>query len=699
VVFPEDSAQVEGEPSQDEVATLAPVGPQIVRDKAGNNIEFINAPSATNQAPQIHPKPPNSSITTTHRPQTTPIVPALPEVVPDVENGAKSFENNQKDSQDDLGDLPDDSEPPGRPKRLRFESAYIKRLRSGETTVSGRSGDPILPKGVQPGSGNASLAAEGVSSSLSSGFAFATKSADLEPRTIEEARRSPKAVEWELAARLQIQKLKENKTWYLIPPNQARSRPIPSRWVFNVKRDGDSVVTEYKGRVVACGNFQQFGTNFTETHSPVANEVTIRVLLAMANHFNWEIRQADFKSAYLNGKLDEEIYMEQPPGFAEPGKEDYVCRLLKSIYGLRQAGRVWYDALCKLLYSLGFKRASYDHALFTRIQGESIIFLGIHVDDELMVGNKKTDLIALEKTINNQFSLKILGDAKYYLGLTIKRDRDKGLISLGQASYIDEAVIRFGLEDAKAASTPLPPGIKLGRELCPSDADEIKQMAKVPYRELIGLLLWIARGTRPDISYAVNMLCQVLDNPGRIHWECAKRVVRYLKGTRDYRLTYGHTRDGLIGFSDSNFASPDLGYKSLSGFAFLFDGGAISWSAKKQPIVTLSTAEAEYVALTHAARELVWIRNLISELLQPFKLPTILFADNRSSILIAQSPNTFHPRTKHIALRFHYIRDVVSSKVISLVWIDTHSNIADLFTKSLEVSKTQSFAFGLGLST
>lgn len=223
-------------------------------------------------------------------------------------------------------------------------------------------------------------------------------------------------------------------------------------------------------------------------------------------------------------------------------------------------------------------------------------------------------------------------------------------------------------------------------------------MAKVPYRSLVGLLLWISRGTRPDISYSVNMLCQVLDNPGRIHWEIAKRVVRYLKGTRNHRLTFGRTKDGLLGFSDSNFASPDLGYKSLSGFVFLFDGAALSWSAKKQPIVTLSTAEAEYVAITHASRELVWIRNLISDIIYPLQRPTILFADNESAISMATSSNTFHPRTKHIALRFHFIRDVLSNGFASLVWINTDANVADIFTKGLDPTKTKAFTYDLGLS-
>lgn len=209
--------------------------------------------------------------------------------------------------------------------------------------------------------------------------------------------------------------------------------------------------------------------------------------------------------------------------------------------------------------------------------------------------------------------------------------------------------------------------------------------------------MYVANGTRPDICYPINMLAQVASNPGRVHWEALKHVIRYLIGTREYRLSWGSSNIGLMGYTDASHATEDLGYKSMSGYVFLIGGGAVSWSAKKQPLIALSTAESEYIAMVHATKELMWIRTFISEILRPLSLPSILHGDNQSAIAIAKN-NHFSPRTKHIALRFHFIREVIQRSIISLKWTGTHSNLADLFTKALDLAKTDSFASSLGLS-
>jgi hypothetical protein len=318
------------------------------------------------------------------------------------------------------------------------------------------------------------------------------------------------------------------------------------------------------------------------------------------------------------------------------------------------------------------------------------------VDDPQIVGNCLEEILELEATIQAKYGYRVQGELKHFLGCTYERDWEKGTISAHQGHYIDAAISSFNLEDASPVSTPLVPGQKIGREYCPVDPDEAEHMRHVPYRELIGLLMYIANGTRPDICYAVNMLAQVASNPGRVHWEAAKRVVRYLKGTRELRLTWGTSSSGLIGYTDASHASEDLGYKSMSGYVFLLAGGAISWSAKKQSLIALSTAEAEYIAMTHAAKELLWIRSFISEVLQPLNIPSPLFADNQSAIALARN-GFFSPRTKHIALRYHFIREALTSFVLSLHWVDTHSNIADIFTKSLDYSKSSFLSSRLGL--
>jgi hypothetical protein len=290
-----------------------------------------------------------------------------------------------------------------------------------------------------------------------------------------------------------------------------------------------------------------------------------------------------------------------------------------------------------------------------------------------------------------------MGEAKHFLGTTIERDRDAKTISLGQTNYIDGLISFCNLEDARPSSTPLPLGVKLGKEFCPSHPEDFEDMRKVPYCEVVGGLMYIANGTRPDISYATNILARVAANPGRIHWQAAKYLVRYLKGTRNHRLTFGAgATTGLYGFSDASYGAKELGRCSMSGYAFLLNGGAISWSAKKQPVVALSTAEAEYVAMVHASKELMWIRHFLSEVFRPLIFPIQLFADNQSAIAIAKN-DALHDRIKHIDVRYHFIRHHVRDHHIELTWINTHSNCADIFTKPLDKAKTSTFSQRLGL--
>jgi len=415
-----------------------------------------------------------------------------------------------------------------------------------------------------------------------------------------------------------------------------------------------------------------------------------------------------FTSAYLNGILQPRdgevvtpeqaklppIYMEQPPGFEEG--ENLLCLLYKAIYGLKQSGRIWYQTISNFLMDIGFSISIADPAIFYRHQNGNYLFLGIHVDDPQIVGSSLEEILELEKCIKNKYDYRIQGELNHFLGCTYERNWDKGTISAHQENYINAAISSFNLENATPASSPLATGHKIGREYCPTDPDEIADMRQVPYRELIGLLMYIANGTRPDICYTVNMLAQVCNNPGRIHWEAAKRVVRYLKGTREHRLTWGTESTGLIGYSDASHASEELGFKSMSGYIFLLAGGAISWNAKKQSLIALSTAKAEYIAMAHATKELLWIRSFISEVIHPLSVPTTLLVDNQSAIALARN-GLYSPRTKHIALRYHFIREVISHENLTLQWIDTHSNIADMFTKSLNTHKSSSLNSQLGL--
>jgi hypothetical protein len=254
---------------------------------------------------------------------------------------------------------------------------------------------------------------------------------------------------------------------------------------------------------------------------------------------------------------------------------------------------------------------------------------------------------------------------------------------------------RFHLNDAHPISIPLDPGAPLTDAQCPISDNEKKDMKNIPYKQLVGSLLYIARMMRPDISFAVSLLSRFMANPGRVHWEAAKRVLKYLKGTKDMQLTYGNRTDGLVGYTDANWASQDYRH-STSSYLFLINGGAISWSSKKQPVITLSSTEAEFIAATHAAKELIWLRSIIKEIARPLTFLMTLFCDNQSAIALSRD-GMYHSRSKHIDIRFHFIRDVVSQNIASVMYCPTNEMTADMLTKALTCPKLQCFASSAGL--
>ncbi len=338
--------------------------------------------------------------------------------------------------------------------------------------------------------------------------------------------------------------------------------------------------------------------------------------------------------------------MQLPPGFDETNPSTLVACLNKAIYGLKQARRTWYAALHSALEGIGFKQSNYDHGVFYAQLHAGLVVLAIHVDDCTITGNTQALLNTFKVKINAHYMMTDLGPISWLLGISVARNRKNRTITLSQQSYIDSILVRFNLMDTKPLSIPMDPNISFSKNDCPTTPDEVARMRRIPYREAIGSLMYASVGTRPDISFAVSTLSQFLDNPGQAHWEAVKRIFRCLLGTKDWGLTFGGGKEGLEGFMDADGASQEHRH-AISGHAFLIDGGAVSWSSRKQELVTLSTAEAEYVAATHVAKEGIWLRNFIGEVFTPFTDPTILHCDNQSAVAIATNGN-FHARTKHI---------------------------------------------------
>jgi transposase InsO family protein len=608
-----------------------------------------------------------------------------------------------------------------RSSRARIASRWIRDLQEGVGVSSSRRSDPRVPRGVtvpggfEMGEEEVELVDEVAGAwSVEAGLpmlrenwlglevALVVEAADseaLEPRNLAEAKRRPDWPLWEQAIREELDTLRTAGTWRLehAPPGAI---VIGSKWVFKAKKDASGKVVRYKARLVAQGFSQVEGVDYFDTYTPVARLPSSRAIIAMANRLGLELHQVDIKGAYLNGELtaDEVLYMRHPPGYRED-TSGRVLRLLKSLYGLKQAGRRWYQKFVSILGSLGFSQCKVDQAVFYKHSKSPtvLIVIAVHVDDCTIAANNSAAVNALKAGLRKHVEVTDLGELHWMLGIEVRRDRAAGTIHLGQRSYIDSILRRFGFDDVKPVSTPFDTQVRLTLEQAPVDAVEFAVMRDVPYREAVGALNWAALATRPDIAFAVATVARFLANPGMAHWNAVKRIFRYLAGTCDLlaQLWRDHAAP-LVGYADAD-GSMSEDRRAITGYAFLIDGGAVSWSSKKQEIVSLSTTESEYIAATHGMKEALWLRNLLAEVFEPHRLTRqLLFSDNQSAIALTRD-HQFHAHTKHIDVRYHFIRWVVENGALRLVYCPTADMVADVLTKALPSPKVKHFAECLGL--
>lgn len=496
-----------------------------------------------------------------------------------------------------------------------------------------------------------------------------------EPKTYKEAMNSKDAIEWKEAMKEELDSIMENDTWELTELPKGR-KAVGSKWVFKTKFDGSKNIIRRKARLVAQGFSQKFGVDYDEVFAPVVRGTTMRMMLSVAGEKGYDVRQYDIKSAFLNGKLSEEIYMKPPQGQENAGM---VYRLRKSIYGLKQAARVWNQTLHESLTKNGCKQNETDNCLYSLASGGKVIHLLIHVDDILAATDDVKMLNELMTNVGRDFELKDMGEAKSYLGIDIKKD-ESGNFKISQPAYIAKIIEAAKLTDAKDSKFPLDVGYhKLqGKELLSNEV----------YRKLIGMLLYLSTNSRPDIAASVAILSQKVKNPRDTDMNEVKRVIRYLKGTRDAELSLSSS-DGdrkLLAYSDSDWAEDRVNRKSHSGFYCSLSGGTIAWSCRKQDIVSLSSAEAEYVALCETAKELMWIKRVAESLGVNVELPIEVRSDSQSAIAITENQKFSH-RTKHIDTKYHFVREAVEKKLIELVYHPTATNIADMMTKPLGGNK------------
>ena len=522
-----------------------------------------------------------------------------------------------------------------------------------------------------------------------------------DPITYEEAVSCPQSELWLEAMRDEIQSMRHNGVWELIELPE-RQRPIGCKWVYKTKRDSKGKVEKFKARLVAKGFTQREGVDYEATFSPVSSKDSFRVIMALVAHFDMELHQMDVKTAFLNGDLNEEVYMIQPEGFVANDSGKLVCRLKKSIYGLKQASRQWYLKFHSVVTSYGFVENKVDQCIYCKVSGRKFIFLILYVDDILLASSDLGLLHETKRMLSNNFDMKDLGEASFVLGIEIHRNRSCRLLGLSQRAYVDRVLERFSMQLCKPGIAPVCKGDKLSLAQCPQSDIEKAQMKNIPYASALGSIMYAQVCTRPDIAFATGLLGRYQSNPGHDHWVAAKKVMRYLKRTKDYMLIYKHVQDlQLVGYSDSDFAGCQDEKKSTTGYIFKLAGGAVSWKSEKQKLIASSTMQEEFVACFSATTQAIWLRNLIKELtvFDFVNRPIQLYCDSNSAVLFINN-NRGLKGSKHMEVKYLTIKEKVQNGDVAVEHISTDDMIADPLTKGLRpcVFERHVINMGLGVS-
>lgn len=512
-----------------------------------------------------------------------------------------------------------------------------------------------------------------------------------EPLSFEEAVRGKDSRNWKKAIEDELKALEESGTWKEVnKPDNAEI--IDSRWVFKIKKNEHGELLQYKARLVAKGFQQREGLDLNEIYAPVAKLTTLRVLLVVAANLNLRICQMDVKSAFLYGDIKENVYMHIPEGVKNQN-ENKVWKLYKSLYGLKKSPRYWNEKFNSVMIKEGFSRSKTDYCLYYKnICGEKLYII-LYVDDLLIIGSNEDQIKSLKEILSKNFKMKDMGNAKNYLGINIVQDRNKGKIEIHQIPYLKEVLRRFGMEDCKTAETPMEVNFCLQNQVL--ESKEIERAC----RKLIGSLMYAMVGTRPDLCIAVSILSRYQSLASVELLKASKRVLRYIKGTLDFKLVYKTGENAsLCGYVDSDWGSDKNDRKSTTGYVFKVFNSTVSWKSRKQTCVSLSSTEAEYYALSEGASEACWLRNLLSDIgiQDVINVPTILYEDNQSAIRVTKNPEN-NTRMKHIDIRCHFVRDKVAEKVIDVSYIESANQTADMFTKPLGKQLFQKFCQQLGL--
>lgn len=507
------------------------------------------------------------------------------------------------------------------------------------------------------------------------------------PETYREAMEREDKDEWFKAMQSEMRSLNENNVWTLcqLPHNR---KALPCKWIFRIKRNPDGTIDKYKARLVVKGFKQKKGLDYEETFSPVARLATIRALLSVSAQEKLHLVQFDVSTAFLNGELREEIYMKQPDGFSDGSTK--VCCLKRSLYGLKQAPRCWNSCFEQILLNMGFEQSEADCCLFTKRVGEGKILITLYVDDGLIAATNAELANSFQNELGNKLKI-TTKPASYYLGLEIEKAKD-GSITIKQESYIKKILQRFEMSECNPISTPIEKeGVQIGK------VDTSTKEEKFPYREAVGALAYVMVGTRPDIAYAVGVVSRKLENPTKDDWNKVKRIFRYLKGTVSLGITYGSGPKQLLGYSDADHGGDTTTGRSTTGVVCLYANAAVSWLSQRQATVAISTTEAEIVAASEAARELIWLQRIFDTLTDIRDLP-LLKVDNEAAIRLAHNPE-FHKRTKHIRIRHYFVREMVHEGTLTVAKTSSMDQLADVLTKAVPKPRLLDLRVKIGINS
>lgn len=429
---------------------------------------------------------------------------------------------------------------------------------------------------------------------------------------------------------------------------------------------------------MARGYAQVEGVDFFETYAPVVRADTVRSLLATAAAKDWNIHQFDVKTAFLYGPLEEEVYMTQPDGYQDGTPR--VCKLQKGLYGLKQAPRQWNGLFHSFLLEKGFKQCPDDPCLYKLQNKEGTMFLCLYVDDGLVFSDNEEQAQKFLQYLKTRFEV-VSHEPDTYVGIRIQRNRSKKLIFLNQKGYIERILTRLGMTNATTVTTPSDLTHKLSKEMGNNSDEDTER--RFPYREAVGCLNYLAVMTRADIAFSVNKVAKFWERPQSGHWKAVKRIMRYLALTIKAGIKYCGSNLNLCTYSDSDYAGDPDTRRSTSGTVSMINGGPVSWSSSTQSVTALASTEAEYMAMSVAMKDVVWLRRLWS-FLNGMKLnkPTPLYVDNQGAIALSKNPD-FRKRSKHIDTKYHRIREEQERGELKTVFIPTNEQVADVLTKAL----------------